>query len=614
MHVSLRTLPKTMDPARVEDQSSGKLVAYMFEGLLQYHPYARPYKVIPGLAAELPEVSDDGLTYTFRLRDDVTFHDDPCFPDGEGRAVVASDFVYAVKRFAHPTTAARSLWLYRDFMLGLKDYRAEVRERLDAERAAGRTPSPTFALDEVPLPGIEAVDDHTLRIRLVKPYPQLSWVLAMPASSVYPRECVDHYGDDWRNHPVGTGPFRLVSYNPVYGASFVANDEYYDRRVPDPVNDPDQRYPDWETDRDEGRLARAGERLPLLDAVEVRFILEDQPRWLYFKNGYTDFVNPPKDNVAEALPKGSLSPEFIERGVEMQRWVELGTVYLCINTSDPVLGNVDLRRAIALGFDHRWAADNLYGGMAKVATSPIPPGVAGFDPDAHPHHADDGRAQVERAKEMLARAGFPDGIDPATGDRLHLTYESSGSSVTQRLNAARFTDEMRRIGIEVDVVVNTFPQLIQKMRNGQFQVASLAWGFDYPDAQNILQLLYGPNKAPGIGSAQFENAEFDALYDEAAVLPDSPERTALYERMSAIVSDQVPWVTRVHRIRPHLSHPWLHGYKYTEVNNQHLRYVWVDDALRDATVAEWNRPIVWPGIVVGVVFALLVVVSVGRSR
>jgi len=614
LHLSLRTLPKNLDPPLVEDQSSGKLAANIYEGLVRYHPYARPYQVMPALAEALPEVSADGLTYTFRLREGVTFHDDPCFPGGEGREVVASDFVFAMKRFAHPATGTKSLWMFRDHLRGFVDFRDAIQARMAEETEAGRIPGLQFGIDEFELPGIEAVDDHTLKLHLNGPYPQLMWVLAMPSAGVYPRECVDYYGDDWRNHPVGTGPFRLTEYNPVYRAVYVANDEYREVRVPDPRNEPDDRYPGWEEDAAAGLLDRAGERIPFVDGVEVRFIQEDQPRWLYFKNGHTDLVNPPKDNTAEALPRGKLSDELAQRGVTLQPWVELGTVYACMNTEDPLLSNVDVRRAIALAYNHRWTVDNLYAGSAVVAHNLVPPGVAGHVPDYMPFHAEDGTAQVDLAKEYLARAGYEGGIDPATGERLHLTFEGSGAGVTQRQFAARFVDEMRRIGIEVDVVVNTFPQLIEKMRNKQFQITSLAWGFDYPDAQNILQLLYGPNKAPGVNRANFDHPEFDALYDQAAVLPDSPERTAIYEQMTRIVADRVPWVTRVHRIRLNLSHRWLHGYKYTEVNDQHIPYVWVDDELRDASVAEWNRPVLWPLFAFAGVTLVLVVGTVARRR
>ncbi|MBX2797070.1 MAG: hypothetical protein KTR31_05365 [Myxococcales bacterium] len=611
LHVSLRSLPKTLDAPRVEQESSSKLVANVYEGLLQYHPYARPYQVQPALAQALPEVSEDGTTYTFRLRPGVRYHTDPCV-DPE-RTVDAHDVEYAFKRFLHPTTQARSLWLLRDKLLGLAQWREAMSDHVARARERGE-PAGLHGLDELDIAGVRVVDDLTLQLVMERPYPQLYWVLAMPQLSVYPRECVDYYDEAFASHPVGTGPFRVTSYNPVFGASMVRHERYREVRVPDPAERPADRYPGWEEDLERGLLDRAGERIPFLDGMEFRFILEDQPRWLYFKNGYTDFVNPPKDNTAEALPLGDLSEQMVDRGVRVQRWTELGTVYACLNTEDELLSNVDVRRAVALAYDHRWTVDNLYAGQALVARSLIPPGVAGHDPSYHPFHSEDGTADVQAAREQLARAGYPEGIDPETGQPLRITFQSSGSSVTNRAFAARFTDEMRRIGIEVDVVVNTFPQMVEKMRNKEFQIASLAWGFDYPDAQNILQLLYGPNKAPGVGSANFDHPEFDALYDQAAVMAPGPERTELYVRMAHIVADEVPWVTRTHRIRPNLGHQWVGGYKYTEVNDQHLNYVWVDDALRDRLVAEWNRPRLWPLPVLGLAVVLLVGISALRTQ
>ena len=578
LHAAVRTLPKSFDPAMIEDQSSGIIAAPVYEGLLEYHPFARPYRLEPALAAAMPEVSEDGRTYTFTLRQGVTFHDDPCFEGGEGREVTAEDVVFDFKRFAHPSTRTKGWWLFDGWVEGMNEWRDQLTADLTAEREKGGTPGPLWGMER-DIPGLRAVDRYTVEITLTKPYPQFLWVLAMGYTSIYPREAVEHYGAEFRNHPVGTGPFRLKSYNPVYRAVFERNPEYREVTFPDPENNPEERWEGWEQDRDAGHLAKAGERMPLLDGMEMRFILEDQPRWLYFKNGYADFLNPPKDNVAEAIPTGDVSEALKERGVTIEKWTELGTVYTCLNTEDELLSNVDVRRAMALAFDHKWTVEHLYGGQAIVARSLIPPGVAGFT-DYHPYHSESGEADVERAKQVLARAGYPGGKDPETGRAIRVTFESSGSGVTQRHFAQRYVDEMRRIGIEVDVVVNTFPQMMDKMRKKQFQVAGLAWGFDYPDAQNILQLLYGPNAAPGIGSANFKNTEFDALYEEASVMGDSPERTELYEQMARIVSDEVPWITRTHRIRPNLQHPWLHGFKYTEVNYDFWGYAW--DRHRDA--------------------------------
>ncbi|MDP6933680.1 MAG: ABC transporter substrate-binding protein, partial [Myxococcota bacterium] len=188
------------------------------------------------------------------------------------------------------------------------------------------------------------------------------------------------------------------------------------------------------------------------------------------------------------------------------------------------------------------------------------------------------------------------------------------STASDMQHVSRFVDDLRRIGIKLEVINNTWAQMLEKMDKGEFQVAGLAWGFDYPDAQNILQLLYGPNEAPGINSSNFKNAEFDALYDASAKMEDSPERTALYEKMAHIVADHVPWITRTHRIRPNLQHEWLQGFKYTEVHDGFWRYVGVDADLRKASVAAWNQPTRWPLAVLGLLLFGLLGATVARGR
>jgi oligopeptide transport system substrate-binding protein len=613
LHVGLRQLPKTFDPPDIGNNADGKIASHVFDGLLAYHPYARPYQLEPALAAQMPEVSEDGRTYTFRLRKGVTYVDDPCFPGGKGREVVAADVAFVFARFAHPTTHAKGWWLLDGRIAGMNAWRESTRAAVDAARERGQTPGPVFGIER-PIEGVQVVDRYTVRFHLTEPYPQFLWTLAMPYLSVYPPEAVHHYGDAMQTHPVGTGPFKVVEFNPVYRVVYEANPGFREVRVPDPAGDPSQRYVGWEEDVASGLLAHAGERLPLVDGIESRFILEDQPRWLYFKAGYTDFLNPPKDNVREAIPNGRISEQMKARGVRLTPWPELGTVYTALNNDDPVTGNLGLRRALALAFDHAWTIDNLYSGQAIMATSLLPPGIAGYDPDYHPYHSDDGKADVERARTMLADAGYPGGVDPSTGRALRLTFESSGTGTTQRHFANRFTDEMRRLGIEVDVVVNTFPQLTEKMRNKQYQVAGLAWGFDYPDAQNILQLLYGPNAAPGSNRTNFRNERFDELYRRAATLTDGVERAELYRQMARIVSDEVPWITRTHRIRPNLQQPWLQGFKYTEVTYHNWRYVAVDAAMRERLLAEWNRPTRWPLAVLGALMLGLLGITVVRGR
>jgi oligopeptide transport system substrate-binding protein len=639
MHIALGATPKSLDPPMTEDSYSNKIASQIYEGLLSYHPYARPYQLIPAIASEMPTISANKMTYTFNLREDVYFADDPCFADGKGRQVTAKDFVWAFKRFAHPETGAKGWWLFDGKIEGLNEWRDKLEEEISGMKAAGLEVDPLYGMDRT-VRGVDAVGPHELRIRLAregeggqgnrscmdgvdndknglrddddpqcdaKPYPQLLWVLAMPYASVYPQEAVEYYGSEFRNNPVGTGPFKLKEYNPVYRVVMERNPIYREVRVPDPVNNEDDRLEgwDWQADVDAGLLEHAGERIPLVSGMEIRFIQEDQPRWLYFKSGYLDFLIPPKDNMKEAVVQGSISSEMEEKGVRLVTWPELGTVYTAFNLRDPVMQNVHLRRAIALAIDHSWVIDNLYAGQAIMAKSVIPPGVSGYDPDHHPYHSDDGSADIDRAMEELQKAGYPGGIDPSTGEPIKLIYQSSGTTSSDMQHVDRFVDDLRRIGVKLEVVNNTWPQMLEKMDKGEFQIAGLAWGFDYPDAQNILQMFYSANIDMGLNNAFYESEVFDQIYEQAAAMEDSPERTELYEQMAHMVGDEVPWVTRVHRIKQNLQQPWLGGFKYTEVNEHYWRYASIDKDMREQAVEEWNEPTRWP---IGVLVALIAAV------
>jgi oligopeptide transport system substrate-binding protein len=303
-----------------------------------------------------------------------------------------------------------------------------------------------------------------------------------------------------------------------------------------------------------------------------------------------------------------------ERGTRLSLLPEMGTVYTCLNTEDDVMKNVVLRRAMAMAIDHNWTVANLYSGSAMVAESLIPPSIGGHEAGYHPYRADDASAQIDRAKEYMTRAGYPGGVDPRTGKPLRIRFENSGTSTTSRHHANRVRDEMRRIGIEVDIIVNTWPQMIEKMRNKDFQMAGLAWGFDYPDGQNILQLLYGPNEAPGINSANYKNPEYDTLYEQISTMEDSPERSEIYKRMARMVADDVPWIIRVHRLRTNLQQSWVLGIKYTETHDQNWRFVDIDTEMRDTLVARWNKPVLWPVAVASLIFFGLIGVTVLSER
>src|SRR5690606_5723886 len=187
--------PTNLDPLQAATGYSNIVVVNSYDTLYRYKYLARPYELAPNLAAALPEVSDDGLTYTIRLKRGVQFIDDPAFADGIGREVVAEDVIYSIKRHFDPSNISQGRWLWEGRIEGLEDW---------AANGAGY---------DAPVAGITALDSHTLQFRLTRPYPQFPFTLAQGFSAVVPREAVEHYGPELARRPVGSGPFRLISFD-----------------------------------------------------------------------------------------------------------------------------------------------------------------------------------------------------------------------------------------------------------------------------------------------------------------------------------------------------------------------------------------------------------------
>jgi ABC-type transport system substrate-binding protein len=347
LRVTLRSRVKSIDPLLATDVYSSTMVRRTYEGLLQYHYLKRPYAVEPLLAKSLPEISADGLTYTFRLREGVRFQDDPAFgPGGKGRELTAADFVYSFKRL-------RDWWGFR-----------------------GK------------LKSVTAPERSTLRLTLRSPYPALLHVLTLPGAVVVPREAVERYGEDFGRHPVGTGPFRLERFEP--------NELVWKRNG----NFRGEAYPSEGApgDREAGLLADAGKTIPFVDGIVDRVLLEERPAWLAFLRGELDlFKGIPKD-VAGAEPGFTI---LTEPGM----WF----TYLAFNWSDPSVGgkrNAYLRRALSLAFDEKALSRDFYRSTALKAESIVPPGIPGFDSGfRNPWRA----FEPEKAERILAEAGHPGG-------------------------------------------------------------------------------------------------------------------------------------------------------------------------------------------------------------
>jgi oligopeptide transport system substrate-binding protein len=498
------------DPAHASDQASVVATGRIYEGLLQYAYGDRPYRVEPLLAAAMPEVSEDGRVWRFRLRKGIFFSDDPCFAatGGKGREVVAEDFVYSIKRIADVKVGSGGFWTFRGKIEGLDDF-----------RAASQGDAPTDYDAEVA--GLRAVGPHDLEIRLTQPYPQLPWVLAMPYAFVVPREAVEFHGAGFVNHPVGTGPYVLAAARQNHRYEYRAN-------------------PRWaETGRVETGPADAGRPLPRVASLVDVVVGDPSTAWLMFLSGQLDMVDVSRDQWDSIItPDQSLRPELVARGIALSRSPQLAVSYTAFNMDDPVVGaNKKLRQALSCAFDsHQWM--EFQNGRIMTPTGPVPPGVAGHS-DAPPPYAFD----VDRAKRLLAEAGYPGGRDPATGRRLVLTLElGSADNPETRQAAELMASFMERIGVVVEPSYNNWPAFLQKLARRQAQLFSLTWIGDYPDAQNFLQLFASGNVSPGPNRANYVNPEFDRLYHRMIALPDSPEREALCRDAMAVVMEDCPWI------------------------------------------------------------------------
>lgn len=530
------------DPVKVGDVASARALALMYEPLLQYAYLERPYRVEPLLAAQLPEVSDDGLTYTFRIRPGIFYQDDPCFTNsnGKGREVIAEDFVYAVKRLADRQNQSVGYWTLSGRIEGLDDFR---------ESSAG--PEPTNYAQEVP--GIRALDRHTLQFQLTRPYPQLLWILAMHYVVAMPHEAVTFYGEEFSRHPVGTGPFVLKEWQQNYRMEFVRNPKWAETGRID-------RYPESGARGDEeaGLLRDAGQPLPFVDRI-VNYVVQDPAtRWLMFMRGQLDASDVSRDNWEVILDDElNLHPDLAARGIQLSKGPSLQLGYFAFNMEDPLLGqNLALRQAMTCAFD-TGAWIKLYNGRITRPTGPIPDGLAGYDPGYNPYPFD-----LERARRLMIEAGYPEGRDPATGRRLNITLElGSADNAERRQSAELFAFFMSRIGIQINLSYNNGPAFFEKLERKQAPMFFVSWVGDYPDAENFLQLFYAKNASPGPNRCNYRNPEFDALFERIKTMPDSDERTEIYRAMSRMVVDDCPWIFAFQYINVSLRQPRYLNYK-----------------------------------------------------
>ncbi len=546
LYTSINAEVKGLDPIYANDTYSNRLTSLVFEGLLEYHYLKRPYTLVPNLAESLPEVSADGLTYTFKIKKGVLFHDDAAFPNGKGRELVAEDFVYSIKRLADPKLQGLGWWILQDRLKGLDEWR-EKNSKLDK-----------VDYSEV-VEGLQALDSHTLQFKLKAAFPQFLYSLAMGFTFAVPKEAVEKYGQEFINHPVGTGPFVLPVFQRTNTLVFTKNKNYREKF-----------YPTEGASEEFASIAQAnaGKKVPLLEKIVANVIVESQPRWLNFLKGKLDYIAIPKDNFEQAVtPENKLSDELVSKGMDLLIAQSLDVTYTAFNHDLKLFKNLKLRQAMMSAFNIHESNKLFYNNTALPAQSVVPPGLAGYIKGyANPFSGPD----IDNAKKLLAEAGYPNGKGLP-----EITYDCPSSS-TNRQIAEHFSNQMSAIGIKIKIIQNSWPELQNKIVKRQVMLYGVAWLADYPDAENFFQLLYGPNKSPGANGSHFDHPEFNELFAKSRMLQDSPERTALYEQLYKLAAEQVPWIYGVHRQNFFVKHAHLLNYIATDFDSGQEQYLDID--------------------------------------
>lgn len=547
---------KGFDPINAGDLYSGREISKIYEGLLEFHYLKMPYTLVPNLAEEMPQVSADGLVYTFKIRPGVMFQDDAAFAAGKGRELEAKDFVFSIKRLADSKLNSEGWWVLDGKIKGLNEWRDK------------NSKLPATNYDEE-VEGLKAVDKYTLQFTLAKPFPQFLYSLAMPFTYAVAREVTDKYGKEFLNHPVGTGPYKLEAgkFDQTKTIIYVKNPTFRKKLYPSDASPEFQNL-----------LADAGKQLPLVDKVIVHVMVESQPAWLKFNKGELDFYGIPKDNFGTAIKDNKLTPDLSGKGMVLSITPLLDVTYTGFNYENKLFQNVNLRRAMYLAYDEGKANELFYNNTSFPAQSIVPPGIVGNMPDyKNPWKG----PNLELAKKTLAEAGYPEGKGLP-----EITYDISDST-TSRQMAEFFVKQMEQIGVKIKIVASPWPEFMAKVKKKSVQMFGMAWGADYPDAENFLQLLYGPNKSPGANSSNYDNPEYNKMFEKAALMQDSPERSKLYEELTKYVADNVVLMYNMHRQSYTLQQSWLRNYHTSDLHHNNVQYLNIDNEVKAQTLKKF---------------------------
>ncbi len=561
LNVAFVTFPTGYDPAKVSDAYSIGINSNIFDPLVTYDYLARPVSLIPNTIEAMPEITNDGTRYTFKIRPGIFFSADPIF-GGVPRELTAADYVYSIKR--HLDLTINSPWSY------VVDGKFVGVDELVAAANGG-------PLDyDTEIEGIRAIDKYTLEINLTATNYNFMYILAMDAFGAVAREAIEGYAENTMAHPVGTGPYVLAPDQTGNVIELVANPDFRDMTfnfAPDPTDPVSVQ----------AAADMAGKQLPAIGNIRINVIEEEQPVWLSFLNGDLDYTGIPQPALREALVINpddpldvKLADTFVAQGMTLQRQQALEVTYAFFNMNDPVVGGYEpaqiaLRRAVALSFPLNEVIARIRRGQAVPMQYLVPVGVAGHNPNFRGQTGYD----PAQANALLDAAGYaigPDGVR-LQPDGTPLSVElATGTTAIDREWNEFYQQAFDSIKVTLTFKEGQWSELAKANREGDLQMWSLAWGADYPDGDNFMQLLYGPNSGDA-NSAEFDHPDYNRMYEESQLLPDGPERQALYDAMTEIVVGYQPWIFGDIRVGSTIIHPNVKGLMTHPILGSAWRYI-----------------------------------------
>lgn len=541
LRLSLDNAIESLDPAKSYSDDSLVVSSQVMEPLYQYHYLKRPYEIQPLVAEALPQFEQKGTILKIKIKKNIKFHQHPAF-NGKTRILKANDFVIQFKRLAMESLKSPGKSLFAGLILGFEGYGKKINE--DWRK-----------IHSTPMEGVEAIDDQTLVIRMNRSEPNIIYYLALNFLSPVPWELVEAEQNNLDKLLVGTGPYEFMGYTDNY----YSMKKFVDYRQ-DFYPSSGDRYANVEKLLDSSK-----EKIPFIDEVRFYVTSQEADRWQMFLNHEIDLLTVPKTFIPKLYsPNGDLSAELKSSDIKLKHFPILANRWLAFNMKDPLVGKNDfLRRAIAYSIDYSKYVQVLSQNTNLRANSILVPGISGYLP------AKDFRFKYdpELAKEYLSQAGFDTPEKMPT-----IIYSTRGNQTIHLMEADFIKEHLQAIGLKVKIEVLDFPDFIRKGRAGELMFFTDNWLFDYPDGENILQLLVSKN-FPGVNKSAYSNAKIDGLYDELKQTSNLDQRDKIIHQMEEIVFDDLPWIPLMYESSFVLQYPEIKNFRKSSIIRNYVKYL-----------------------------------------